>query len=279
MKTYLLMSGDFTPWGGMDRANYELAWHLAHRLGAAVHLIGHSVAAPLVEHPNITWHRVVKRLSSYTLSAPMLAWQGRRVARVLARQGARIIVNGGNCAWPDINWVHAVHATWNNRDHHASVSFRLRNAWRKQSARHAERRAVSRARLVVVNSQRARQDLIDALGIAPERAKVVYLGCDPAVFRPFTPPEQAAARLRLGLPAARQIVAFIGAMGQDRNKGFDVLFTAWQQLCRNPAWDVDLVAAGEGAEVRYWQQEVEKAELAGRVHVLGFVRQIGDVFA
>ena len=25
---------------------------------------------------------------------------------------ARVVVNGGNCAWPDINWVHAVHAAW-----------------------------------------------------------------------------------------------------------------------------------------------------------------------
>ena len=29
MSTYVIVSGDFTPWGGMDLANYHLAWFKA----------------------------------------------------------------------------------------------------------------------------------------------------------------------------------------------------------------------------------------------------------
>ena len=40
---WILVSGDFTTWGGMDRANYELAWHLAEREGVETHLVSHFV--------------------------------------------------------------------------------------------------------------------------------------------------------------------------------------------------------------------------------------------
>src|SRR6266849_6045112 len=123
---FVLVSGDFTPWGGMDRANYELAWFLADRLGGEVHLVSHQVASPLAEHPRVTWHRVAKPLQSYALAGPLLARAGYRIARRLACDGARVIVNGGNCAWADVNWVHAVHAAWDNRDGQAPALFRLR---------------------------------------------------------------------------------------------------------------------------------------------------------
>ena len=58
MSTYVLVSGDFTPWGGMDLANYHLARFLADQAGTTVHLVSHRVAAPLVDHPAVTWHRV-----------------------------------------------------------------------------------------------------------------------------------------------------------------------------------------------------------------------------
>ena len=71
MTPYVIVTGDFTNFGGMDRANYELAWHLADRVGAPVHLIAYRVLPPLVEHPNVVWHRVPKPLNSYTLAEPL----------------------------------------------------------------------------------------------------------------------------------------------------------------------------------------------------------------
>jgi glycosyltransferase involved in cell wall biosynthesis len=279
MRTYVLVSGDFTPWGGMDRANYELAWYLAEQRGGQVHLVSHRVAAPLAEHAGVTWHRIAKPWQSYTLAAPLLARSGYRLARQLAAEGARVVVNGGNCPWADVNWVHAVHAAWPNRDQHAPALFRLRNYLTKCRARRAEYRAISSARLVVTNSARTRQQVIDCLGAAAERVHVVYLGSDPAVFRPHTDAERAALRQRLDWPQKQLTVAFVGPLGRDRNKGFDILLAAWQSLCRRPDWNVRLVAAGGGSEIELWRRRVAKAGLSDHVHLLGFTRQVADLLA
>lgn len=279
MSAYVLVSGDFTTWGGMDRANYALAWHLADRVGASVHLVGHSVAAPLVEHPCVTWHRVPKPLNRYALGGPLLAWKGRCVSSILARQGARVVVNGGNCAWPDVNWVHAVHAAWENRAAYAPTLSRLGAASLKYAAKRAERRALRMASLVLTNSRQARQQVIDGVGLPEDRVHAVYYGIDPEVFRPIDVSERVSARRRWGWPEERPIVAFIGALGRDRNKGFDVLFAAWEQLCKDSEWDADLVVAGAGAEVEVWRRLAAAAGLSERVRMLGFTKQIPDLLA
>jgi glycosyltransferase involved in cell wall biosynthesis len=263
----------------MDRANYELAWYLADHLGAAVHLVSHRVVSPLAEHPRVTWHRVAKPMQSYALAGPLLARGGYRIARQFAATGARVIVNGGNCPWADVNWVHAVHAAWPNRDREAPAFFRLRNRWFKYRARRAERRAVRRARLVVTNSRRTRQDVIDRLGVAADRVQVVYLGVDAGIYKSCDLRERAAIRNRLGLAQNRPIVLFVGSLGRDRNKGFDVLFTAWQQLCKEPDWNADLMAAGRGSEVELWRHRVAAAGLSERVRFLGFTRQVPELLS
>jgi glycosyltransferase involved in cell wall biosynthesis len=279
MGIYVLVSGDFTPWGGMDRANYELAWHLAQRVGAQVHLVSHYVHPQLVAHVNVIWHRVAKPLNSYQLAGPLLARKGYQVARRLQEQGARVVVNGGNCPWPDVTWVHAVHSAWDNRDAAAPVWFRLKNRWAKVSARRAEANVLPMARVVIANSQQTRQQLIKRLGISPERVHVVYLGIDATAYRPFTDDERVAAARALGFDQDRPHAAFIGALGYDRNKGFDVLFATWQRLCQDIGWDVDLVVVGAGAELSTWQERVREAGLAERIHFLGFRKDVPQVLA
>ncbi len=279
MSVYVLVSGDFTTWGGMDWANYELAWYLAEEIGAEVHLVSFYVAPPLVDHPRVTWHQVTKPLGMYTLADPFLARAGRRVAHQLTKRGARVVVNGGNCLWPDVNWVHAVHAAWNTRHAHAPLSFRLRAGLMKRAALRTERRSLEAARVVVTNSLSARQQVIDHIGLAPERVHTVYYGNDAERFHPFAEIEREDARQRSGWHAGRPVVVFIGALGHDRNKGFDVLFRAWEQLCSDPEWDADLVALGAGAEVELWRQRAAEKNLSERVRLMGFTKQVRDVLA
>lgn len=277
MSAYVLVSGDFTTWGGMDRANYELAWYLADQIGASVHLVSFLVASPLAEHPNVTWHKVSKPLNMYMLAEPLLAREGKRVARLLSGQGARVVVNGGNCLWPDVNWVHAVHAAWDNRHTHAPMMFRLRADWAKRMARRAERQSLQMAKIVFTNSKRARQQVIEHAGLPPERVHAVYYGIDPEVFHPSATAERKAARESLGWPLSRPVVAFIGTLGHDRNKGFDVLFAAWELLCRDSAWDVELVALGAGAEVELWRRRAAAAKLDERIRLMGFTKDVRRV--
>ena len=261
----------------MDRANYELARHLAEDLGATVHLVAYYVSSPLADHPNVTWHRVRKPLNADLLAEPLLYHAGRKLARKLRGEGARVIVNGGNCAWPDVNWIHAVHTAWPRRDTHAPALFRGRAAAYKLKARRDERRALSQARTVVTNSERAREQVIADGRVTPGRVRSIYYGIDADVFHPPSPAERAAARKCLGWAVDRPVALFIGALGHDRNKGFDLLFSAWEELCCDPAWDVDLAALGGGAEVGLWRERSERAGLGDRVRMLGRTKEAHDM--
>src|SRR4051812_42065484 len=112
MPAYVLVSGDFVKTGGMDRANYALAAYLAGR-GDEVHLVSCRVAPELLAKENVRFHPVPKPLGSYLLAEPFLDRIGRKVAAPLARRGAHVVVNGGNCGVEgSANWVHYVHAAW-----------------------------------------------------------------------------------------------------------------------------------------------------------------------
>jgi glycosyltransferase involved in cell wall biosynthesis len=277
MNHCVLISGDFTTFGGMDRANYELAWYFAERVKAHVHLVAYRVQAPLADHPNVTWHRVAKVFKSYTLAERVLRSAGRKIASSIP--GARVIVNGGNCDWPDVNWVHALHAAWPRRDAHAPLTFRARAALMKWRARAHERRAIRRAQLVITNSKRSREQIIELFGVDSPPVHCIYYGIDAETFTPPTPGERQAARAALGLPPDRPLIGFVGTLGWDRNKGFDALFTAQQSLCADASWDAVLVAAGGGQEVEFWRARALQRQLQDRIRVLGFTKQIPDLLA
>jgi glycosyltransferase involved in cell wall biosynthesis len=266
-----LVAGDFAPHGGMDRANHALAAFLAGE-GDPVELVTHRASADLAALPGLTVRRVPRPLGSHFLGGWWLSLAGRSRAR---SAGARVVVNGGNCAFPDANWVHYVHAAYRPE----LPASRLRR-WKSRLERplnlRAERAAVRAARVVVCNSQRTRRDVIERLCVPPERTVTVYYGCDPARFRPASPAERDALRERLGWLADRPVVLFIGALG-DRRKGFDTLFEAWRLLCREPQWDALLAVVGRGAELPLWERRTADAGLADRVRFLGFREDVPDL--
>ena len=112
-RTWVLVAGGFHRSGGMDAANAALAMHLADR-GSKVHLVCHRADEDLRKHEMVEVHRVERPAGSFFLGQWLINSSGRRVARdVLARDDStRVVVNGGNCNWPDINWVHYVHRAW-----------------------------------------------------------------------------------------------------------------------------------------------------------------------
>lgn len=275
MGPYVLISGDFTPWGGMDRANFELARYLAEK-GAAVHLVSFRVAPPLDRHPNVKWHKVKRPLNVYILGELLLNREGRRVADALNSEGARVIANGGNCVWPDVNWVHAVHAAWDNRIEDAPLLLRVKATLNKSKARRDEISALRAARVILTNSERSRSQLINKLGLDANKIFRIYYGVDPELFKPPTAEEREKARNILGLSNTRLLAIFIGALGYDRNKGIGTLVSAWKELCRAEDWDVDLAVLGQGPEVNYWRALTAENGLEGRVRIVGFSSMIRD---
>jgi glycosyltransferase involved in cell wall biosynthesis len=273
---FLLVSGDFVKTGGMDRANYALASYLAAR-GDEVHLVAYRAAGDLLERPNVTLHRVPKVLDSYLLSSPLMHRLGRRWAARIAARGGHVLVNGGNCLWGDVNWVHHVNVLDVPRTGGVGPLRRIKNRLAHRIHVAEERAAVPMARVVVTTCERTKRDIVAHLGAAPQVVHVAHLGIDAANFRPAGPEERATIRGRMGWPAERPKVAFVGALG-DRRKGFDTLFAAWSELCRDPGWDADLVVVGRGAEAATWEARAAETGLAERIRFLGFVRDLPDLF-
>ena len=277
MTPWLLVAGDFMPFGGMDRANLALAEHLAADPDVELHLVTHRASDALVEQGDVTVHLAPRPFGSHLLGASWMSRLGERWARRLVSRGGRVVVNGGNCPARDVSWFHYVHAAYRP----ATRTGRLRamkERWRHERDLAAERRTVAGVRLVVCNSERTRTDVVERLGVPVSRTTVIYYGVDGACFGERNSEERSAARAQLGLEPERPMAVFIGALG-DRRKGFDVLLDGWRRLCDDGSWDVDLLAVGAGAELPIWQTRVRDLALDHRVRLLGRRRDVGRILA
>jgi glycosyltransferase involved in cell wall biosynthesis len=276
MKPYVLVSGDFVKTGGMDRANYALASYLA-RQGRDVHLVGFRAAEDLLTLPRIRFHRVPKVAKSYLLSGPLLDRAGRFWAAKIAALGGRVVVNGGNCRWHDVNWVHHVHAAgrpWMQGGALRRAKIRLSH----RLALAGERAVVPRARIVLTTCRRTKDDIVSCLGVRADRVVPVYMGVDSELFRPVDARERRQIRAKLGWSAERPVVMFVGALGDER-KGFDTLYRAWMALCSEPGWDAHLVVVGGGAGAAMWKDRARRERLSERIEFLGFVKNLPEVLA
>jgi len=275
MDRVVLITGDFVRTGGMDMPNFALAKRLAD-CGVSVQLVAFRVADELNEYENVRWFKVPKPLRSYSLGLPLLDYVGRRVAQKCLAEGGRVIVNGGNCQVGDVNWVHYVHAAYQASAPSSPMQraqYALRHRWNVEQ----ERSALRKARIIIANSERTRRDLTQRVGVQNSRIRTVYYGIDPDRFFPPSDERWRDLRVRYAFPDRPQ-VAFVGALG-DRRKGFDTLFAAWSALCRDPAWDCDLVVIGHGAELPSWQRRAEAEGMQSRVRFLGFRGDVPDVLA
>ncbi|MEO8076518.1 MAG: glycosyltransferase family 4 protein [Acidobacteriota bacterium] len=274
MNRWLLIAGDFTPLGGMDRANHALASSLAAAPGAEVHLVAHRVWRDLEQQKSVHVDLVRRPFGSHFAGGPFLAAEGQRRAKRFT--GGCVIANGGNADAGDVTWVHYLHAAYAPRA--AGIRARFQGRAMHQYYLAHERRALTRARIVLCNSQRTASDVHQRLGIGTDRTRVVYYGSDPEGFAVVSDAERASARQELGWAADRPVVLFIGALG-DRRKGFDRVFTAWQELCRDPGWDADLAVAGHGGELSRWRRLAAEAGLGRRITFLGFRNDVSRVLA
>jgi len=275
VKPWLLVAGDFTPFGGMDSANYALARYLAKRGG--VHLVTHRAWADLAVQPSVTVRQVPRPLDWHFLGGALLANAGRRAWQELSRGGVHTVVNGGNCPLGVANWLHYLHAAYLPAK---TGSLVRRSKTRLVRARDlaAEKDALREASVVICNSVRTRDDVIERVGVDVDRTHVVYYGADPVRFAAVSSSERADAKRALGLLPSRPLVGFVGALG-DRRKGFDTLFLTWTTLCRQPGWDSNLIVVGAGAQVPHWKQRARDAGLSDRITFAGYRRDMASVFA
>ncbi len=273
--TWLIVAGDLTPLGGMDAANHALALYLASR--EDVHVVTHRAWPDLAAFPNVTVHRVWRPLNRHLLGSPLLSRTGQRVWQRLRSSSARAIVNGGNCRIAGVNWVHYLHAA-HPLSGAGSFARRAKVALTHRRDLTAERAALRAARVVICNSRRTRDDVIERIGLDPSRLRVIYYGGDPVRFSLVSAEERATAKAALGQPAGRPLVGFVGALG-DRRKAFDTVFSAWRELCRCREWDADLIVVGQGGELPAWRRRATDAGLGDRIRFAGFRTDVPQILA
>jgi len=275
---WVIVAGGFHSLGGMDKANLALAQYLLDQ-GVAVHLVTHKADPELGKISLAKIHLVPRPAGIFTLGQVLLDWKGRMVAQsVLSRwPDARIVVNGGSCIWPGINWVHYVHHAWHPAAN-GSLAHRVKDSLLNRWERRSERSALRKASLVITNSRRTSRDVIEKVHVDEQKVHTIYLGSDPQ-WGLITAEERRAGRMELRIPETRPLVVFVGALGFDHRKGLDVLFEAWRKLCATADWDADLLVAGSGRALSMWRAKVSQAGLAERIRLLGFSDQVKHLLA
>lgn len=276
---WVIIAGGFHDLGGMDKANSALARYLLEQ-DVPVHLVAHRISDEFRQSA-ATLHLVPRPLNSYLLGEQALDFQGKRVAREVKSQfpNAIVVANGGNCPSPDVNWVHSVHHAWPSvLPENTPAWFRVKEGCTKGRSRRRELRAIGKARLVVANSERTRRDVIELLKIDPSQVVKIYLGSDPK-WTEVTPEEKLRARAWLKLDASRKVIAFVGALGHDQNKGLDTLWAAWTDPEFRKQCDCDLVIAGGGRGLPAWRARIEASGFSSRVRLIGFSERIREVLA
>jgi glycosyltransferase involved in cell wall biosynthesis len=271
MKPYLIVSPNFVKTGGQDQANLALATYLAAN-GAELHLVGYTACDDLLSRPGVMFHPVPRVCNSDLLSEPLVDFIGKFWASRISKRGGRVVVNGGNCDFYDVNWIHYVHAvdpvtlTSSLKKNFKAVLAHNFFRWREQVI-------VRKARVIIAHSQQAKRDVVQRLGVQEETVHVVPLGTNGDLFHPADKLERAELRSQLELPQERLLACFIGGFSGLR-KGFDVLFAAWQSLCSEPLWDVDLLAIGSGPDLENWKARALQAGLESRIRFLGMRHDI-----
>lgn len=275
---WVIVAAGFHQNGGMDKANFALAEYLLDR-ETPVHLVTHSADVALEKHPLATVHGVTRPGNSFFLGEFALEARGKKVARAVlgAHPDAKVVVNGGNCVWPGINWAHYVHRAWKGPQH-GPLAYRVKDALAARRARSTEKAAFERAAMIISNSKRTTREIVEYFQVPASRVHTVYLGSDPG-WGPIETWERVASRKTLGISDARGVAVFVGGLGYDNRKGFDVLFEAWKELCARPEWDVDLLVAGTGPAAPGWQSRIAESGLSSRIRLLGFTDQVKSVLA
>jgi glycosyltransferase involved in cell wall biosynthesis len=275
VSSFLIVTGDFVTTGGMDRANFALADYLSRR-GHEVHLVTHRAEEGLLRQSRVIAHRVPRLAGSHFLSTPLLDRVGRFWAARIARQGGRVVVNGSNCLFGDVNWVHYVHAAYAPCEGGGRLARRWLSAGRHAVHLRQERERLRQARVLIANSERTRRDLIERLGFPEQRVIQINYGVDATLFRPAKPDERKELRGKLGWLQDRPVVVFVGAV-RDPRKGFDTLLAAWDNLCNRPGWDADLVVAGSASGAKDLLRSRKTSAINGRIHFLGLRSDIATV--
>lgn len=128
---------------------------------------------------------------------------------------------------------------------------------------------VKRAKAVMTISESTRRDVIDLLGVAPDRVYTIYCGVDDS-FKSLPEPEVEAFKARRQLPDT--FVLFLGTLEPRKNvDGLIRAYAAWK--ARDPKAPLLVIAGGQGWYYEEIFQLVESLNLTDSIRFPGYVPQ------
>lgn len=268
--THNVIKGD-----GQGRVNYEIVQE-AIRRGYQVTLLASEVAWELHQSPQVNWVSIpVKQwptelLRNMIFAAVSASWvkKHRSDFDLVKMNGA--ITDGDS----DVNAVHFVHSSWLKFSSHKNQI-----SSNQQSRRFFydfyqwlytvlnaqwEKAAFRKTRVVVAVSNKVAEDL-KAIGVAPEKIRVILNGVD---LQEFSPGKNT--RHQWNLPPEVPLALFVGDIRISRKN----LDTVLQALTKVP--DLHLAVAGitEGSP---YIQLAKSLGLQERVHFLGLRRDVPEL--
>ena len=251
---------------GHGRANCEVVEE-ALRQDHRVTIVSHLLEPELEAHPGVTWKKVdVERWPSQLLKDLVFVRQSTRYLRRHRQAFDAVFVTGYVTREPaDVCMVQFVHRAWMDSPVHTArvrgglyglyqkLYSMLNIRWEAHTFRHAG--------TVVAVSHKIREEL-EALGVPRRRIRVLTNGVDSDEFHPGEPDRSA-----LGLPEDVPLAFFAGDIRTPRKN----LDTVLEALAEVP--DLHLAVAG-GTERSPYPAMAERLGLSGRVHFLGFRRDM-----
>jgi glycosyltransferase involved in cell wall biosynthesis len=262
--THNVIRGD-----GQGRANYEIVLEAIHRRHQ-VTILSSNLDPELQKHSQVNWIYIpienwpTQLLADLVFSLKSVAWLRKHRCEfdIVQAYGA---VTGAKA---DVNTVQFVHNGWLKSPVHTS---RLRRdfygayQWLYTVLNaHWEKKAFSQAKVVVAVSEKIEQELLE-IGVPKECIRVILNGVDLQEFSPGF-----AERRQLDLPERVPLALFVGDIRTNR-KNLDTVLSA---LISVPELHLAVVGATERSP---YPQLATKLGLGGRVHFLGYRRDVSEI--
>lgn len=125
-----------------------------------------------------------------------------------------------------------------------------------------------RATAVLADSHATKDDVVELLGVNPERVHVVYPGRE-SVFHPR--PDASIQAFRRGNRLDRPFVLFVGTL--EPRKNVDVLVRAFGLAARNGFAGDLVIAGGSGWATQDIDAALKESAVRNRIHRIGYVKQ------
>ncbi|NBD17577.1 MAG: glycosyltransferase [Cyanobacteria bacterium] len=254
------------PGDGQGRVNYEIVGE-AIRRGHEVTLLASAIAPDLVQHNQINWIPIfVQGWPTELLRNLIFSWKSTLWLRQHHAEFDVIKVNGAITHFPgDVNAVHFIHSAWaRSRVHTIRVHRNLYSLyqWIYTALNAAwEKHAFRRAKVIVAVSKKIKEELV-AIGVPPQKIKVIFNGVDIEEFHP-----KKVERINFGLPEKVPLAFFAGDIRTPR-KNLDTVLHALVQV-----QELHLAVAGSTKDSPYPQLAGE-LDIDERVHFLGYRQDI-----